>query len=180
MLKLNIIPQELKNEKRLASIYKSLKILFGVSIMIFAVYGIIFLSAKFVLQLRFIEVMNETAITAKNRENYDEKIKNIKSKISFIDKIQKDTVLWSYLIEYIADNSGNGIKYAKLSINKDKEELNLSGRAENRDDLIKLKETLENAGYFSSVNLPLKNLLEKTNINFDISLKIKNYEFVRI
>lgn len=177
MLKLNILPQELKDEKRLALIHESLRVLLEIMVIIVAFYAIIFLMAKLILQFQFISAMNETAVSAKNVENYDETVKHIKNQITFIDKIQKDAVTWSILIEYIANNSGNGIKYNKISVSKGKNELTMSGFAENREDLIRLKENLEGLNYFSAINFPLKNFLEKKNINFDISATIKNYEF---
>jgi len=177
MLKLNILPQELKNEKKLALTYKSLRTLLGIVVIVTASYATVFLIAKLILQFQFINAMNEVTVTAKNAENYDETIKHIKNQITFVDKVQKDAVTWSALIEYIANNSGNGIKYSKISANREKNELIMSGFAENREDLIRLKENLEGVNYFSSVNFPLKNFLEKKDINFDISASIKNYEF---
>ncbi|MBP6889411.1 MAG: hypothetical protein KBC83_03915 [Candidatus Moranbacteria bacterium] len=49
----------------------------------------------------------------------------------------------------------------------------LSGTAENRDDLIAFDEALKNESCFSSVDLPLANILSQKNVSFQFDITIK-------
>jgi hypothetical protein len=45
--------------------------------------------------------------------------------------------------------------------------------ANNRDNLIQFKDNLEKESCFSEINLPLSNLVEKENVEFQIDFNIK-------
>jgi hypothetical protein len=177
MLTLNIIPPNLKNEIRLKNIYKILKKLFSILIILISVYAIIILISQFILQIHFIQTIYATTLVTKTVENYSKQIRNIDNQLNSISKIQKDYINWSRLVEYIAKNTKNDIKFYQIKINKKDDAVSFIGFAQTRESLMLLKETFENSKYFNNINFPIKNLLEKNNINFEISAHINSYEF---
>jgi len=49
----------------------------------------------------------------------------------------------------------------------------LSGAADTRDNLLAFKDNLEKEGCFSNVDLPLSNLVDKTDVSFRIVFDVK-------
>ena len=50
--------------------------------------------------------------------------------------------------------------------------IKLQGIAKQRSDLLELKSNLEKSTLYNSIDFPIKNLLEKENIIFEINAKI--------
>ena len=132
MLTLNIIPPNLKNEIKLKNIYKMLKKLFYILIILTSVYAIIFLIAQLILQIHFIQTIYATTLVTKSTENYSKKTMGVDKQLESISKIQKESVTWSYLLEYIAKNTENDIKFSQIKINKNKDTIYWLGFAKTR------------------------------------------------
>lgn len=178
MLNLNIIPEKIKKTIKLINFYKSYKRILLILFLIAIVYAIIFLFGKLILQNHFIETVSRTTILTKTTENYSKNVREINNQINFIGNIQENFISWSYLIDFIAKNTPDGISFKQIKFNKDKNSLFIQGKAANRDNLLALKKTLENKpDFFSNINFPIKNILEKNNINFEINIGINSYEF---
>ncbi len=177
MLTLNIISRKLKREIKLKSIYQLIKIIFSILIIVISIYTIALLLGKLALQIHFVKTIDETSLVTKNTENYSKKIRNINNQLNSIDNIQNETTAWSYLLEYFAKNVSDNIKFSQIKMNKRDKTVYLSGLAKTRDNLLSLKKILEDSNYFSNINFPIQNLLEKNNINFTINAQLTTYEF---
>jgi hypothetical protein len=84
--------------------------------------------------------------------------------------IKKDQVYWSAFFDKM-----NGIVFPGIdvfSISNVDYSITILGRSLTRDDLILFKEKLEKDSCFSSVDLPLSNLVDKSNIEFQIDFEI--------
>ena len=177
MLTLNIISQELKKEIKLKAIFQLLKKSLSILIIIISIYAIVILIAKLILQIHFVRTIQETTLVTKSTENYSKKVKDIDKQLNYIGNIQNEAIDWSYLVEYIAQNTKDDIKFSQIKLDKENETVYLRGKADTRENLLLLKETLDDSTYFSDIEFPIQNLLEKNNINFDIRAKLKSYEF---
>jgi len=177
MLTLNILPLKLKKRISWKYIYKSLRMLVYVLLIIVILYSIVFLVLELVLQMHFVETVQETTVITRSTENYTKQADGLNKEINNIYSIQKDIVLWSYLVQYFGQNQVQGIALNSLSADKDKGELRLKGQAEDRDSLLEFKQFLENTEFLHRVNLPFDSLLKKQNIDFEIKAKFKSYEF---
>lgn len=177
MIKLNIISNNLKKELNLKSLYISIKnFILAVSALIF-IYALILLLSKYILKSHFIDTVNQSTLVTSNIKNYNNQIKTINEQIEAITSIQDDYVAWSDLISYLSKNLDDGIKLKQLKIDGVNGNMQISGNADTRESLLKFKSSLENNKNIGNINFPIKNLLEKNNIDFEISAKIKNYEF---
>ncbi|MCD4761593.1 hypothetical protein K8R32_01400 [bacterium] len=181
MLNLNIIPEEIKKTIKLINFYKSYKRILLILFLIITIYAIVFLFDKLILQNHFVETVSRTTLLTKTTENYSKNVREINNQINFISNIQDNFINWSYLIDFIAKNTPDGINFKQIKFNKDKNSLFLQGKAANRDNLLALKKILESKPeFFSNISFPIKNILEKNNINFEINVSVNSYEFEQL
>jgi len=177
MINLNIISQKLKKEINTKTIYLSYKNLLAIIFITLAFYTSACLVCLLVLQIHFVETVKDTTLITRGSENYSAQVRQLNSAITNIESIQSEYTSWSYLLEFLHHLSVENINISSISVNKEKEEISLRGIAATRDSLLQLKEKLEESNYFKEINLPIKNLLEKENISFDINSSFKTYEF---
>ena len=180
MLKLNIIPKSLKQEIKIKQINHNLENVYGIILVSLILALIILTTAKGFLQNNFIKTVQNTSLLTKSTENYTKQVKLINTKVNLIDQIQKDHTEWSYLINYFSNLDTPDIVFNRISVNKEKNNLEVNGFATKRDSIIELKETLENSTIFKSVNFPISNFLQKENINFQFNAIFENYEFKKL
>lgn len=179
MLKLNIIPNSIKKERTIFSYYLSIKDLLYIILITVFVYAILFSVVLIILQFHFNETIFQTSGIIKKAENFNKKISNINQVINNAADIQKDFVNWIGFYEFLSNNIPDGISLYQVNISKENKSLSISGRAETREKLIQFKESLEGSDFLENIDFPIKNLLEKNDINFTIGSKFKSYEFIR-
>lgn len=172
MLTLNLISEELKKEIKLRHLYSFIKKINLTLIIITIAIAIILLSAKTILQIKFNDTVDQTTLVTKNNQGYNLKIRDINNKINFIEKIQNDFIPWSNLLEIVADITSNDIDLNYLKINFEEQTIKIKGRAGLRSSLLDFKQKMETTTVFKNIDFPIKNILEKENINFEISAKI--------
>ncbi len=177
MIDLNIISRELKKEINAKAIYVSFKNLLALIFIILIFYAIALLVCLLILQIHFTKTVKDTTLLVRRTENYTTEVRQINNLIINTETIQADFVAWSYLLEYLQTLSNENIKISNIGVDKGEKAIALTGVAATRDSLLQLKETLEQSNYFSEINLPIKNLLERENINFSINTNLSAYEF---
>lgn len=177
MLKLNILPEEFKKEIKLFSVYSIVRNIILLLVFLTATSGIIFLLGDAALQV-YIDNSGFTKTIMQNSfQNLNERVKNAESKINYVLNIQENAINWSKLLEDIMDKTNDNISFSKITINREKYQLNLFGHAESRPDLIKLKKEFENSDSYLSIDFPIQNILEKNDIDFDMLITIDPYDF---
>lgn len=177
MLKLNIISNELKKEIKLKALYHSAHRLMVILLFLAVLYSAVFILSYFFLQHHYNNVLGSSSGVNKGSENYINVVKNINQEVSEIEKIQQESVYWSYLLEYFREAAGPELRLTKYQFDAAKPDIVIGGWADTRESLLDFKSELEESEWFSEVNLPIKNLLLKSDINFDIALKLTSHEF---
>ena len=172
MLTLNLISEELKKEIKLRHLYLFIKKINLSLIIITIVIVIILLVAKTILQIKFNDIVDQTTLVTKNNQGYNNKIKNINSKIDFVEKIQNNFIPWSNLLKTIANITSKDIGLYYLKINFEEQTIKIKGKAGLRESLLDFKQKMEATAIFENIDFPIKNILEKENINFEINAKI--------
>jgi hypothetical protein len=170
MLKLNLVSAELKKQIKLQHVYKMLRRANYILIIITIFIAVVILTAKVILQNNFNKVTAETTLITKNSQSFDERARKINSRLFILDDIQNDFVPWSMFMEDIARDIPSGIKLTLFEIEKENSLVKFRGKAETRDILITLKESLEKKQYLNKINFPVSSLLEKENINFSLDI----------
>ncbi len=177
MITLNILPPETKKEIKLWHLYKDLKTAMLLLVIYISIVAMLILFAKLFLQINFINLSQSVNTLVNDNQNSNKQIREIKAKINNITKIQKENVKCSNILKDIVNKTNDNIKFSKISLDVNKNKLILAGHAKTRDDLLNFKKQLEESKNYSNINLPINNLLERENINFNIQLEIKSYDF---
>lgn len=180
MLTLNLISQEQKREIKLKNIYAVIKITGWSLTIVAAFFSIIFLAAKFILKDNYSQVLEQTSLVADADNSYLAKIKDINEKINSAEQVQKEYISWTSVLKKITGLTPQGITYSYLKIDKPGAKASLKGVAEKREDLLALKENLNNSNLFSSIESPMDDILQKENISFNISLNLNIDEIKKI
>ncbi|KKQ82938.1 MAG: hypothetical protein UT07_C0014G0014 [Parcubacteria group bacterium GW2011_GWB1_38_8] len=148
-------------------------------ILIFVV-GIIGLLPSYVLSnARQTEILERTRIIDKSILKGDEPelqkwLTQINNKLEVLSP-KLDTDRPSDFIEKMLEQKISGIFIDSISWtnSEGKRELSVSGTALNRQTLVTFKDSINDSGYFSSVTLPISNLTQDTDINFQIKFSPK-------
>jgi len=172
MLSLSLISEKLKQEIKLKRIYSLTKKMSFLFIFITIIISAILWGARFVLLDNFNEINRRTNLTRMNGENFNLKAQEINNKLSTVSKIQNEFVSYSQLIKTLTEEIPPGITLNYFKVDSGKQLLKIRGHASNRDILLKLKEDLSKLPVLTDVILPLSDILEKTNINFEINIKL--------
>lgn len=172
MLALNLISEELKKEIKLRHLYLFIKKINLTLIIITIAVAIILLIAKTILQAKFNDIVGQTTLVTKNNQGYNLKIRDINSRINFVEKVQNDFIPWSNLLKNIAEITSNDIGLTYLKINLADQAIKIKGKAGLRESLLDFKQKMEATAIFKDIDFPIKNILEKENINFEINAKI--------
>ena len=177
MINLNILPKKLKNDAKLIILDKFIKKIIGTVFLFIVIFSGVLFASKFYLQSYFKETIEKSAHASKNTEDYLKKVKEVNNKIDYITNIQDNDIDWTNMVLHISKTINNDIKINKINISKTNDTLSLSGNAKTRNSLLLLKTSLEKYENFSEIKLPIKNLLEKNDIEFEIITTVNSYEF---
>lgn len=179
MLKLNLVSQELRAEIKLRHIYNLQKKINYIFIIILAVITTILLSAKAILQNTFNKTVEQTTLVTKSNQSYNSRVRTINHKLGYVAKIQDEFIYFSYLMEDISKMATGNINLYLVKINLQDNTIVVKGKSGLRDDLLALKRNMENSNLFENINFPLKNILEKQDVDFEIDGKIKAQNLVK-
>ena len=101
---------------------------------------------------------------------YENEIIRANKDVENIRKIQKEHLSWSGVFSEFEKIVPQGIKVEEISTKDYK--IFVIGKAEERENLVKLKEGLEGSNCFSEANMPLSNLVSKENIEFQLDFSV--------
>ena len=169
---INLIPPQLKKEKRLG---KNLNLVFiGLSVvflMLIITTGTIY-SADFLVKkdLKDIEnKVNEQIFTLSKYKDIEENVEIVNSKLEKIDSKYNDRILWSNILTELTNTTPENLQIKTLSVSSDNGNIALTGYAETRRDIAKLKEKMESSKYFKNVTFTTSVHKSDTN-NFSYNL----------
>lgn len=171
MLTINLISQHLKSEVKLRHVYSFIKrVNYIIIFLIFIASASLYAGKHFLIE-NFNRITDENAVIAKTGQGYNDKVRGINSKIRSVGLIQDDYMPWSHLLKNLAEKSAAGVTFSSLQIDKQNQSVRINGHAPYRSGLLGFKEALEADAIFRDIEFPLKNILEKEDINFEIRAK---------
>lgn len=172
MLTLNLVSAEQKKEIKLRHLYDLIKKINLILVIIAIAIAIILLVAKIILQIKFNEVVEQTTLVTKNNQGYNSRVREINSQLNYIEKIQNGYIPWSKLIKKLSEMAPADVSFQYLKINYENKSVNIKGQAKTRDSLINFKDKMAADETFKNIEFPIKNILEKENIDFEISAEL--------
>jgi Tfp pilus assembly protein PilN len=115
--------------------------------------------------------MSRQSFFYKDMQDYKEKIKNANAQVADVEKIQREQIYWSKLLDKINKIIFPGIEIDSLGT--EDYQVFLTGMADNRDALASFKEKLTQESCFTEVDFPLANLVNKENLIFQMQFTVK-------
>lgn len=179
---INLIPIEEKKEIKKNFYFRFLT----VSFIMLCFCNIILIVAMFPSYIISLEKKNSINKKLENEKNefvpeIDQKavisIKELNSKLSLIEKAKENQFVFSEkVIDKIISNKLSGIKIKSFFYQNDiidGKKINISGVAQDREQLLSFRQSLENSNSFKSVDLPISNFVKGRNIEFNLDLILK-------
>jgi len=112
------------------------------------------------------ELINNNLTKKVIENNIDNK--NFSAQFDNISKIQEEFTPWSVIFKTLSLNIKDDITASIIHLDRNKKEFTISGRAGKRESLLEMKKSLDNFDFLTNIDFPLKNILEKENIDFEI------------
>jgi len=176
MLNLNLLPPYYKKEIRIRKVNSQILyisiFIFGVIIIFIFLLGLInlflFIQSK-KIDAKIKKINQE--LNLKKTKEYEKRIKEFNQMLIRIDEIEKEKVQFSPILEEISYLVPKEIKINAIYLNKS--EININGFAPKRENLLHLKQVLENSKKFTDIKIPLSNLIKPQDIEFTVSFKYK-------
>lgn len=170
MITLNILPPAKKRDLRFNQLYAMIKNLIILVLLLSILTSITLLFTKMTLENYFIRIVQETTLTTQYAQIFNEDIKELNESLKAVEEIQNNYIYWTKFFVIISSMIPQNVSILSIDINQDR--ILITGLAQTRDQLLKLKKNLENNNLFSKVVIPLDNLLKRVDINFDIKAKL--------
>jgi hypothetical protein len=168
MLAINLVSRQSKKELKGRAIYAYVKkiclTLAFFSLLIGAIVAISYYALNDLSESIFQVSLKKNAV----KTDVSPGDNNITGQINLIGQIQNDYIPWSITIEELASFINDDVRIGKLTFDKSTKRFSLSGHAGKRESLLELKDRLDNSKYFKNIDFPVKNLLEKNNIDFEL------------
>ncbi len=174
-IKINLIPpskkEEIKKNKRLKTVIKAEIVLTFIAVAFFMVL----LSFRYILDINLagesmLNAQMEKADQFGKIKNYDDQFNQANDLIKQVALIDQSQLYWSKIFIRLSQLTLPGIEIDSLSTAD--YTITISGKADTRDNLINFKSNIEKEGCFSKVDLPLSNLVDKTDVEFQIVFDI--------
>jgi len=173
---LNLLPKKEKEDlkRRLLNRYISFFGLFLIAIILFliailvAIYSVLYLTQTRIKQsnVLFTQAQElEKQVSSLNKDLAD----FINQRLEYINKIEKEKIYWSQVLEKLTQTIPNNIRLSSLEID---EKVKIAGYAKTRDDLILLQKILEREPQFKELESPLSNFVKQQDIDFFFAFKI--------
>jgi len=172
MITINLLSPSQKKELKIKRIYVAVKELVILLLLFTSIIATMLLASKYILDNKMAKLIERNTQVIQANAEVVNKINSLNIKVEAIDKIQNNFKRWSYFLVTLTNATPPNISYELVRIQLDSASLELRGTAKSRDDLIKLKNNLNELKIIKDVNLPLKDLLPKENNQFTITANI--------
>ncbi|OGY44676.1 MAG: hypothetical protein A3B89_04305 [Candidatus Buchananbacteria bacterium RIFCSPHIGHO2_02_FULL_40_13] len=172
MIIINLLSPGQKKDLKIKRIYTAIKELVMLVLLFTLIIAILLLISKYVLDNQLAKLIEKNALTIQENQAIINEISSLNFKIEIVSRLQKDFKKWSDFLMAFSNITPPNISYNLIKIQYENASIELRGVAKNRDDLIKLKDNLNNFNLLLNVNLPLKNLLAKENNEFIITANL--------
>lgn len=174
-ISINLLPQERKDvlaKKKFFAmlIRQEFAFLFAFSLMAILLYALNW-TVKFELN----SVVESKAWDMNNEghrelKKYEDKFKEINKKTKFLSSLDENHLRWTNVLTMIDGIIPQEISLTHLSTQDYR--ISIAGVANERDDLLRFQEKMAAVDCFSEINVPLSNLVNKNNVDFQMEFKV--------
>lgn len=100
------------------------------------------------------------------------KIRNLNQQLTTADQMLSQKINWSQILSQLNAVNADGINLINLSLDKNLKLIIITGLADGRQNLLDYQRGLEQVRFIKNLQLPVENLLKKTNLDFQITAQI--------
>lgn len=172
MIDINLLSPEQKQEIRTKRIYTAIKEAIILALVFSAVISILLLISRYILEDQLADMTSRSSSRLQSSQEINNQIVSANNKIEDIAIIQKNFIKWSNFFYDFSRLTPDQISYKFIKIYYREASMEIEGTAKSRQALLNLKSSMEGSALFSSVDLPLSDILAKENNNFHIKAKI--------
>lgn len=173
MLKLNLLSKNNKKEITLKRSYFLVKRISFILIVLAFFMSTIFFGANLIMEKNLKEYLTFSDLYKKSEQEFnDKKISDINQEINNALVVQKDFFPSSVIIKKMTEIVSDGIVLGNMRIDVDKKIVKIKGLANSRENFLIFKENLENSDFLKKIDSPLTSILQKQNIDFEISAEL--------
>jgi len=172
-LRLNFLSPEKRRHLQNMVKFQFLKAVLEVSLISLCIVGVAMIGGEWVLQDYFTDLSNQISLITSQNKKANQEITDINKILADTEKLQKNYTIWTEKIAEISNIIPVQVFLTNLTIDIQNQTINLSGHANNRADLLDLKEKLLSLSWVASIDIPSSLLTLKEDIAFNLTGKIK-------
>lgn len=170
MITLNLISPQKKQQFKLEQIYIVIKNIIIMLLLSSIIVAIALLITKNALQIHFQKIVEQTTLTTQYANTFSAEVRDFNRIVNAVSTVQENYTDWNKFLIYIASISPEGVIINNLIVNEGT--LIIKGTADTRENLLLLRENFETSEVFTSIEIPIDNLLQRTNIEFDVKASV--------
>ena len=171
MIDLNFINPDEQSELRKERYLLVVRDILGFSFFTVALTASIFLVGKNLMQQSIAEITESSATLSIQQFEISQTIGEINKEITAISRLLENrSFSVAALLASVSSQIPDGNRLTSLEINALKKTILLKGYSSTRSDLLSLRESLERIPEIERVEMPISNLLSKTDIEFNLTL----------
>jgi|SRR3989344_834719 len=175
-LTINLLPSEkkmvLKRQKRFRVIVQQEVYLSVVFLFFIAILGSIsFILSQQLAMLSTIDALTEQQESFRELQKYENTFQQMNTQTAEIARIQKNHVTWQRTFEELSASVPEGVVVQR--IRTENNTLFVSGTAVDRAALLRFEEKLKQTDCFTSVSIPLSDLVVRKDVSFSVEFIVK-------
>lgn len=173
MIKLNLLPPHQRDYLKYERTYLYLRTVVFMILTFTIITSTFVLGAKLILQDNFSELLaSSTRLNDKN-QTVDRQVAQLNHTLQGAERIQADFIKWSNVIIGLTAAIPGNVQLSYLNVDRSTKVLTLSGLAQRREDYLELEANLKMLPYLELPETPLANILQRTDVKFDIRATLK-------
>ena len=172
-LRLNLLPPEKKKYLQRMIFTEFTKSTLESILFLLCLAGIALLLGQSIMEEYFGELTTNIVATSNQNAKSNQEIKKINRLLREAKIAQENYILWSPILIELSNITPKEIILTNINLNAEKKNLTLTGNAGTREDLLLFENNIRALSSIASVNVPLSQLAEKTNISFSLIAQIK-------
>lgn len=165
-MSINLLPPQVKREKKLRSAFKEVYFGLAAIFILLVVLVAAFYAYDLIVRQESRSFENKVSDLNSKMPQYKEtesKITEINAKLSKIDTIAAERILWSDILDKISGATPKNTQIKSLSLNGDNKTIQLTGTALSRKEVALMKEKLESMEDFKNVTFSSSSYNPATN-----------------
>lgn len=167
---INLLPPEKKQEMQSAFVFAYVQSLLVVVLLLTCIVSGTLVSTRLMLMNTLSGLSSSAGPDTDEFTSVSQDIRDINAYIDSLEKLQKNRVAWSSVIDEIVDLLPTGVTLSRITLNPEGK-IVLTGVAVHRDDVLQLENQLKNSGSFEDVKSPLSNILQRDDVKFEFEFQ---------